>query len=152
MQLCKKPCGTYILKVPFQQVTGNFLVLCKVSVYIQLLNLSSPPPPKKYIFLCSSGAAVRMDDQNSVGLGKCLEPSPGKQSSFCSHPRESEAFGDPAILPLSAAVHQPFREQPQGQETILDISFYPNVYLPPVVPSVSYMAALKEPEVSRRLL
>lgn len=93
-----------------------------------------------------------MDDQNSVGLGKCLEPRPGKQSYFCSHPQESEAFGDPAILPLLAAVYQPFLEQPQGQATILDISFYSNVYLPPVVSSFSYMAALKESEVSGHLL
>lgn len=53
----------------------------------------------------------------------------------------------PAVLPPLADVHQPFLEQPQGQETVLDILFYSKVYLPPVVSSFSSMAALKDSKV-----
>ena len=139
-------------KSSFSANQRHFLVFCKMCQFI-----SNFLPPK-WEFLLSqwssedgwpefSGAregAWSQAWEAALPLPLLLLPPPS--------PRSWEAFGGPAVSPPLAAVYQHFLEQPQGQETILDMSFYINVYLPPVVSSFSYMAVLEESEVSNCIL
>lgn len=123
--------------------------------------VSSYPPSRPQMRICVvsclSGAG-REGCPEVRGLEKGSGAEPGRQAclccSSCSIPPTPglEGFLEIQLFHLFWQLLINFFLSNPGQVTVFNMSFYPKVYLPPVIFSFSYMAVLEESEVSKYIL